>query len=88
MNGNGNAVEIKVERVNAERTNARFAVYADGKLWLGVSFVKDSDGRVHSLFKCREFYNEQGVLVKTGNIVMIPKRTFWELQTRAKAILR
>ncbi len=88
MHGNGKAVVIKVKRVNTERTNVRFEVYADGTLWLGVSFVKDADDRVHSLFKCREFYNEQGVLVKTGNTVIIPKRTFWDLQTRAKAILR
>lgn len=88
MNGNGRAVEIKVERVNAERTNVRFKVYAGGKIWLGVSFVKDGDGRVHSLFKCREFYNEEGVLVKTGNTVIIPQKTFWALQTKAKAILR
>lgn len=87
-------IKIEVEKVNAERTNVRFAVYANEKIWLKVSFVKDHDGRVHSLFKCREFYDENGRLVNRGHTVVIPNRPkngekglFEQLQKRALAIL-
>ena len=88
MNGNDTAVEVKVERVNDERTSVRFKVYADGKIWLGVSFAKDSHGRVYSLFNCREFYDEQGVLTNHGSTVNIPPRTFNQLLGQARAILK
>ncbi len=89
-------IEIKVEKVNAERTNVRFAVYADGKIWLKVTFVREENRRIGSffkyrvcsLFKCREFYDESGRLVNRGHTVQIPAETYEDLQRRAVAILK
>ncbi len=96
MTGTNRKIEIEVEKVNAERTSVRFTEYSDGKIWLNVTFMKEENrqigslfkDRIFSLFKCREFYDEKGVLANRGNTVIIPKRTFHELQTKAKAILR